>query len=75
MQAVSTNLPNNRVIFRSDGLAYQNNTNNLLAGTLRVCMPTATPPLNARDIRVAAGGRATINAAVAATLACSPSAN
>ncbi|MBP6748105.1 MAG: GspH/FimT family pseudopilin [Xanthomonadaceae bacterium] len=75
MLAVSTNMPNNRVIFRSDGLAYRNNTNDLLAGTLRVCMPTATPLQNARDIRVAAGGRATINGAVAATIACTPSAN
>lgn len=75
MMVRPTNLPNNSIVFRSDGLAYQNNSNNLLAGTLRVCMPTGNPPMNARDIRVAAGGRATINGAVAATMACTPSAN
>jgi type IV fimbrial biogenesis protein FimT len=75
MRAIGTNLPNNRVTFRADGLAYQNNTNNLLVGTLRLCMPTDTPPQNARDIRIASGGRASIGGAVAATNACSPSAN
>ncbi len=75
MRAIGTNLPNNRVTFRADGLAYQNDTANLLVGTLRLCMPTATPLQNARDIRVASGGRASIGGAVAATAACSPSAN
>lgn len=75
MRVRGTNLPNNRVVFRSDGLAYQTGTNTLLAGTLRVCMPTDTPNLNARDIRIAAGGRANIDAAVPATNACTPSPN
>ncbi len=75
MRATATNLPNNRVMFRADGLAYQANTTNLLVGTLRLCMPTATPPQNARDIRVASGGRASIGGTVAATTACIASAN
>ncbi len=75
MRVIGTNLPNNFVTFRSDGLAYENNTTNLLVGTLRVCLPTDTPTLNARDIRIASGGRASINGAVAATTACTASPN
>jgi type IV fimbrial biogenesis protein FimT len=75
MQVIGTNLPNNRVTFRADGLAYQNNTNTLLVGTLRVCMPTDTPTQNARDIRIAAGGRTSVGAAIAATDACNASPN
>jgi type IV fimbrial biogenesis protein FimT len=75
MRAIGTNLPNNRVTFRADGLAYQNDTTNLLVGTLRLCMPTDTPLENARDIRIASGGRASIGGAVVASIACSASAN
>jgi type IV fimbrial biogenesis protein FimT len=75
MRAIGTNLPNNRVTFRADGLAYQNDTTNLLVGTLRLCMPTDTPLQNARDIRIASGGRASIGGAVIASTACSASAN
>ena len=75
IQALSTNLTNNRVVFRADGLAYENATTNLLVGTIRVCMPTGNPPQNARDIRIAAGGRASIDGAVNATPACNASPN
>jgi type IV fimbrial biogenesis protein FimT len=75
MRVIGTNIPNNFVTFRADGLAYENNTMNFLVGTLRVCLPTATPPQNARDIRIAAGGRAFVAGAVAATTACTPSPN
>lgn len=75
IRVIGTNLPNNRVTFRADGLAYQDNTNNFLVGTLRVCQPTDNPPQNARDIRIASGGRAFVGGAINATTACNASAN
>ncbi len=75
IQAVGTNLPNNRVMFRADGLAYQDNTNTFLVGTLRICQPTDNPPQNARDIRIASGGRAFVGGAIDASTACNASAN
>ena len=47
---------NNSIIFRSDGLAYDNN-NALLVGAVTVCIPTDKPAMNRRLLSIAAGSR------------------
>ena len=64
----STNLTNNRLVFRADGLAYAGNA--LLTGNVRVCLPTNTPVQNARDVNIAVGGRLTVRNAANVTVAC-----
>lgn len=64
----STNLTNNQILFRADGLAYDGNM--LLTGNIRVCLPTNNPIQNARDVNIAAGGRLTVRNALAVTVAC-----
>ncbi len=71
----SSNLTNNRINFRPDGLAYQNGNNVLLAGNIRACMPTATPAENARDINIAPGGRASVGPATAVGVGCPGASN
>ncbi len=46
----------NRVVYRSDGFA-RTAAGALLEGTVAVCVPTADPPENARDVRIDAGSR------------------
>ncbi len=64
----STNLTNNQIVFRADGLAYRGNA--LLAGNLRVCMPRNNPPQNARDISIAVGGRIAVRPAANVGVGC-----
>lgn len=58
----SSNIPNNRVVFRADGLAY--NDNALLEANLRICLPVNQPEANARDIAITLGGRVGVKAPV-----------
>ena len=63
----------NRILFRSDGMAYLNNT--LLTGNMRVCMASTEPPENARDVRIAAGSRMSVGPATNVGVACPAPAN
>ncbi len=63
----------NRILFRSDGLAYLNNQ--LLNGNMRLCMPNTQPAENARDVRIAAGSRMSVGPAVNVGVACAAPAN
>lgn len=63
----------NRILFRSDGLAYLNNQ--LLNGNMRLCMTSTEPPQNARDVRIAAGSRMSVGPAINAGVACPAPAN
>lgn len=63
----------NRILFRSDGLAYLNNQ--LLNGNMRLCMATTDPAQNARDVRIAAGSRMAVGPAVNVGVACAAPAN
>ncbi|MBL8264077.1 MAG: GspH/FimT family pseudopilin [Xanthomonadaceae bacterium] len=58
----SSNIPNNRVVFRADGLAY--NDNALLEANMRVCLAANQPDANARDIAITIGGRVSVKAPV-----------
>lgn len=58
----SSNIPNNRVVFRADGLAY--NDNALLEANMRVCLPANQPEANARDVAITIGGRVGVKAPV-----------
>lgn len=58
----SAAITNNRVTFRSDGLAYAVN-NTLLRANIRVCLGLPNPPENARDVNIAIGGRPSVRAA------------
>ena len=58
----------NRILFRSDGLAYLNNQ--LLNGNMRLCMATTQPTENARDVRIAAGSRMSVGPATNVGVAC-----
>lgn len=48
-----------RVIFRADGLAY-NNSGGLLNGAIATCLPTARPIENMASVHIAPGGRISI---------------
>lgn len=63
----------NRILFRSDGLAYLNNQ--LLNGNMRLCMASTAPPQNARDVRIAAGSRMSVGPAINVGVACPAPAN
>lgn len=65
----SAAINNNRVTFRSDGLAYAVN-NTLLRANIRVCLGLANPPQNARDVNIAIGGRPTVRAAANVGINC-----
>lgn len=58
----SSNIANNRVVFRADGLAY--NDTALLQANLRICLPANQPETNARDIAITLGGRVGVKAPV-----------
>lgn len=62
----SSNITNSRVVFRADGMAYDGN-NNLLQAVIRVCLPVTNPPINVRDLNIAAGSRVAIKRATAGT--------
>lgn len=49
-----------RIVFRHDGFAYDKDRDQLMAGNLRACIPTAYPEENARDVSLAAGGRVSV---------------
>lgn len=68
----SSNLANNRMSFRADGIAYSADT--LLTGNIRVCMPATNPPRNARDINIAPGGRVSVRNPAAGVGASCPAA-
>jgi type IV fimbrial biogenesis protein FimT len=58
--------PGSRIVFRSDGFAYDDTRTTLLAANLAACIPTTNPALNARDVSIVTGTRisvATRNAA------------
>jgi type IV fimbrial biogenesis protein FimT len=59
-----------RIVFRADGLAYRNNSNQLLEGNLRVCLPVTNPNLNRRDVNIAVGGRVAVRAPTDGSGAC-----
>lgn len=63
----------NRILFRSDGLAYLNNQ--LLNGNMRVCMASDQPAENARNIRIAAGSRMSVGPATNVGISCPAPAN
>lgn len=63
----------NRILFRSDGLAYLNNQ--LLNGNMRLCMASTQPAENARDVRIAAGSRMAVGPATNVGVACPAPAN
>jgi type IV fimbrial biogenesis protein FimT len=56
-------LQSNRIRFGSDGFARSapGASAVLLQASLGVCIPTLSPPLNYREIRIVAGGRASIS--------------
>lgn len=58
----SSNIANNRVVFRADGLAY--NDSALLEANIRVCLPVNQPANNARDVAITVGGRVGVKAPV-----------
>lgn len=68
----SSNLANNRMSFRADGIAYSADT--LLTGNIRVCIPATNPPRNARDINIAPGGRVSVRNPAAGVGATCPAA-
>lgn len=47
------------IVFRSDGLA-RDNAGNLLKGIISVCVKTAHPPQNRRDVTINTGGRISV---------------
>lgn len=52
----SSNIANQRVVFRPDGLA-RTPAGALLAGRLAVCIADTTPPENVRDVTITSGSR------------------
>lgn len=60
---VSANLTteNNSIAFRSDGLARARTSGNPLSGIVSVCLPTAQPALNIREVALVAGGRISVS--------------
>lgn len=52
----------NRIVFRSDGRARANVTADaaILAGKISVCMATARPALNIRDVQIGSGSRISV---------------
>jgi len=68
LRALGSGNIGNRILFRSDGLAYLNNQ--LLNGNMRVCMPTGQPAENGRDVRIAAGSRMSVGPATPVGVAC-----
>lgn len=58
----STNLSgqNNRVVFRSEGLARPVANGPTLAATISVCIPTSQPAQNVREVRLRAGSRVSV---------------
>lgn len=59
---VSTNVSGtgHRVVFRPDGFAYANN-GNLLAANMSLCIPTARPPQNVRDVTITPAGAVSVS--------------
>ncbi|MFT3898202.1 MAG: GspH/FimT family pseudopilin [Thermomonas sp.] len=55
----SSNAANNRIVFRSDGMA-RGTDNTLLNVAIRVCIPTRFPAENVRDVRLVSGGRTSV---------------
>jgi len=49
-----------RIVFRHDGFAYDATEANLMAASIRACIPTAYPPENARDLDIRTGGRVSV---------------
>jgi len=49
-----------RIVFRHDGFAYDATEANLIAASMRACIPTAYPPENARDLDIRTGGRVSV---------------
>ena len=49
-----------RIVFRHDGFAYNKDRTQLMSGTMRACIKTASPPQNARDVTVGVGGRVAV---------------
>jgi type IV fimbrial biogenesis protein FimT len=50
---------NNQITFRPDGFA-RSAAGGLLEGTVAICVPTADPAENARDVRIDAGSRMSV---------------
>jgi type IV fimbrial biogenesis protein FimT len=49
----------NSIVFRPDGLARESN-GTLLVAQVRICVPTTTPPENARDVAISGGARISV---------------
>lgn len=49
-----------RITFRGDGTARAADGQTLLVGTLAVCVPSAMPPENVREVSIASGSRTTV---------------
>lgn len=75
MFASSNISANSRIVFRHDGFAYDLNRVNLMAGTLRACIPTRNPVENARDVSLAAGGRVSVARVDTGGIVCAAPAN
>ncbi|MBK6727807.1 MAG: GspH/FimT family pseudopilin [Xanthomonadales bacterium] len=61
----------NSIVFRADGLARAS-SGALLVAKVRVCVPTTTPPQNARDVAISGGSRVSVARSNAAGACAAP---
>jgi type IV fimbrial biogenesis protein FimT len=64
--------PGSRIVFRSDGFAYDDTRTTLLAANLAACIPTGNPALNARDVSIVTGTRISVSTRNAAGACAAP---